>query len=72
MQRMDAKVAATRPKPAMLDSPIAGHDTNKLCNSPTMDKTEPVLQLYGTHIGCLIDIVNVGTCQKCRSTLMLT
>jgi hypothetical protein len=46
MQRMNAKVAVTGLKLLMLQSPIAGHDTNKLCNSPAMNKTEPVLQLY--------------------------
>ena len=49
MQRMDAKAAVTGLKPAMLHCPIAGYDTNKLCNSPAMDKTEQVFQLYDKH-----------------------
>jgi hypothetical protein len=44
MQRMDAQVAVTGLKPAMLHCPIARHDTNECWNSPAMDKTEPVLQ----------------------------
>jgi hypothetical protein len=43
MQRMDAKAAVTGLKLVMLNSPIEGQDTNKLCNSPAMDKIEPVL-----------------------------